>query len=206
MRRSEQDAALQELYERVPEIPDCDGRCWISCGPVGMSDRELRRIRDAGYPVASFEQAKMKAETHWCEALTSGKRCAVYSLRPLVCRLWGAVESMKCPYGCVPEGGWLDDETGYALIAEAERIGGNRLPPPPPSRAALDAMRKVMEDGRGGIALRQQHNVPRAFRKEAVEFACPHCGFVLTKPDKDIRLGLCSNCRRMVPVPPSADG
>lgn len=34
--RSEMDAQLAELYAQIPRIPDCDGRCWTSCGPVAI--------------------------------------------------------------------------------------------------------------------------------------------------------------------------
>lgn len=39
------DQQLDALYRRIPEIPDCDGRCWTSCGAVAMSRREHERIR-----------------------------------------------------------------------------------------------------------------------------------------------------------------
>jgi len=123
--RSQMDAGLQALYDQIPAIPDCDGRCWTSCGPVGMSDRERQRIRQAGYRITPYEQAMARIDTFWCEALTEGRRCAVYELRPMICRLWGAAEGLRCVYGCVPEGGrWLSDVDAYRLIAESMRIGG----------------------------------------------------------------------------------
>lgn len=123
--RREQDAALQRVHDRIPALPDCDGRCWISCGPVGMSVRERQRIAGSGHRITPALEAMAKRETYWCEALTSEKRCAVYALRPTLCRLWGAVESMPCPYGCKPEGGYLTDDEGYGLLAEAMRAGGS---------------------------------------------------------------------------------
>ena len=90
------DAALQALYDQIPAIPGCDRRCWTSCGPVGMSDREGQRIRRAGVRITPYEQAMAKVERFWCEALTGDKRCAVYDMRPMICRLWGAVESLPC--------------------------------------------------------------------------------------------------------------
>lgn len=56
--------------------------------------------------------------------LTEEHRCSVYEIRPMICRLWGLVRGMPCPYGCRPEGGLLPDEEGQRLLREAERIGG----------------------------------------------------------------------------------
>jgi hypothetical protein len=90
-----------------------------------MSVRERQRIAQAGHRITPPLEAMAKQETYWCEALTAEKRCAVYELRPALCRLWGVIESMACPYGCKPEGGYLSDDEGYQLLAEAMRAGGS---------------------------------------------------------------------------------
>jgi hypothetical protein len=56
--------------------------------------------------------------------LTETQRCRVYEIRPMICRLWGLVKGMPCPYGCRPDGGLLLDSEGKRLLQEAERIGG----------------------------------------------------------------------------------
>jgi Fe-S-cluster containining protein len=171
------DAALQELYDRIPAIPDCTGRCWTSCGPIDMSGRERQRIRQAGYRITPADEARTRADTYWCEALTTGKRCAVYEMRPLICRLWGVMESLPCPYGCRPEGGWLPDVVGYRLITEAWRIGGGR----PDLDAATDAEVEaalgaavkrqrldrdlIRRRGAAGELARAEHSIPAAFRR-----------------------------------------
>lgn len=77
-----------------------------------MAPMEQRRIAEKGRVLlplmAAFENA--------CPALQSG-RCEVYEVRPMVCRLWGAVEGMQCPYGCVPPAGYLPDREGQRLLA-----------------------------------------------------------------------------------------
>jgi hypothetical protein len=52
-----------------------------------------------------------------CVALKS-HRCTVYDVAHS-CRLWGIEETMRCPYGCVPEGGWMstDEATEFRLRA-----------------------------------------------------------------------------------------
>jgi hypothetical protein len=196
VRRSQQDAALEELYKQIPKMMGCDGRCWISCGPVAMSARELARIKERGYKIMPHHQAVMRAEVHWCEALTEDHRCAVYESRPLICRLWGTVETMKCPYGCVPEGGWVSDAEAVDLIAEAETIGGSGLPP----RHTGEGFRIRPEEA--GLELRMQYNLPAAFRPKEFVFQCPSCGFALTMPPGFTdRLAQCAHCRKTIEVP-----
>jgi hypothetical protein len=175
--RSEKDAALQALYDQIPAIPDCDGRCWTSCGPIDMSDRERTRLRDAGQRITPYRQALASLDTYWCEALTGDKRCAVYEMRPLVCRLWGAAEGLPCVYGCVPVGGYLSDEDAYRLIAESMRVGGHpgALPEGTDVREALRvamerkevaaAVQRIRTRGRAGDQRRAADTIPAAFRR-----------------------------------------
>ena len=112
-----QDERLTALYATLPAI-DCQGLCSDSCGPIEMSVRERDRIeRAAGRKVTCGAGAS-------CSMLTADRRCGQYELRPLICRMWGVVESLPCPYGCVPEGGRLPDEDGYRLLVAADEIGG----------------------------------------------------------------------------------
>ena len=120
----ETDAKLQALYDQVPVISSCKGRCWLSCGPMDMSDRERTRIKAAGFKITPGRIAKQQADTFWCEALGPDGRCAVYDLRPMVCRLWGTIQSMACPHGCVPDGGFLPEAGGLRLLIAAQNTGG----------------------------------------------------------------------------------
>jgi Fe-S-cluster containining protein len=171
--RSQQDAELAALYARIPVIPDCDGRCWTSCGPVDMSWRERSRIRVAGIRITPWEDAKAWSETFWCEALTEGKRCAVYEMRPLVCRLWGAAEGLECPFGCAPEGGYIPRAEAYRMIAESMRIGGHQNAAS--AREVEEALRRsevaeelsrLRDRGQRGDALRAAEVIPAAFRRD----------------------------------------
>jgi Fe-S-cluster containining protein len=50
------------------------------------------------------------------------ERCSVYEVRPLICRLWGVVDSMPCLWGCQPEPRYLTTEEGYAFLERAREI------------------------------------------------------------------------------------
>jgi len=106
---------LKGLYDQVPDV-GCKGLCAESCGSVAMAPVEQRRI--AGYGV---RLPLMAAFTDSCPALVAG-RCSVYEVRPMVCRLWGAVEGMPCPYGCAPAGGLLADVDGQRLLGRVSVI------------------------------------------------------------------------------------
>jgi len=95
---------LHQIYARVPKIA-CQGLCVDSCGPIQMSKLEYERL---GKPPAAME----------CTLLVNG-RCSRYEDRPLICRLWGVVPEMPCPFGCAIEGELID---GGALLREVSRI------------------------------------------------------------------------------------
>lgn len=125
MKRSQMDAALDELYARVPDV-GCKGLCHQACGPIGMNPREHQRIRDRGVKIPHHQEGLAElVETgdYTCPALDGDNQCSVYEVRPMLCRLWGATESMPCTYGCVPEEGLLPDAEGHMLLAQSLDVG-----------------------------------------------------------------------------------
>lgn len=142
--RRRKEEALRELYAQVPEIPGCTGECWRSCGPIELSDHERRRLRARGYEIGDARKLVVEGfeagvEPHYCPALGPDGKCSVYEDRPMICRIWGAVEDMPCPFGCVPEGGWLSAEEGFRLVTETVAIGGG-------SQAGIDVRPADVED------------------------------------------------------------
>lgn len=106
------DAAIEALYAELPGIA-CRGLCAVSCGPAPMTHRERERLEHAaGAPVVAATPEMN------CSLLVDGE-CSMYALRPLICRLWGVVEGMRCPFGCVPVR-MLSDVEARELI---DRIG-----------------------------------------------------------------------------------
>jgi hypothetical protein len=105
--------ALEQIYADVPAI-DCQGLCHESCGPIIVDKPE----RDSIQRRHGVEVGRLAWD---CPALTLLKRCGVYEDRPLICRLWGVVESMPCEWGCRPER-YLTDAEGFALLARVREV------------------------------------------------------------------------------------
>lgn len=103
---------LDALYAELPRL-DCQGKCAESCGPIMMTRVEWARI-------TKRLKCAPKATTLTCPMLVND-RCSVYTIRPTLCRLWGMVESMPCPWGCVPER-YLTDAEGQDFLLRAEAI------------------------------------------------------------------------------------
>jgi Fe-S-cluster containining protein len=89
--------ALRDLWDQVPKMVDCKGLCHSSCGPVPASPLERKLIEErAGKRLGSRGNLT-------CSMLTPEGRCSVYSIRPLICRIWGAARGVPCVHGCKPE-------------------------------------------------------------------------------------------------------
>lgn len=86
--------AHERLYKRIPTFT-CEPGCTDCCGPVPFSKWEWERIKD---------KRKGDIKTLTCPYAVGG-RCEIYEQRPLICRLFGAVdvETLRCPHGCGPE-------------------------------------------------------------------------------------------------------
>jgi hypothetical protein len=144
---------IEALYAQVPPIPDCRGHCWVSCGPADISPWELKRLREAGHPITPNKIASNSTTEFWCEALGPDGKCRAYVIRPLLCRIWGAVSWLPCPHGCQPEGGWMRDADALRLIFEVTRLGGTGIPVTDEDFAHLDDPAWVAAMTRGLTAI-----------------------------------------------------
>ncbi len=119
----EEIAELEALYAQVPQV-NCRGLCQGACGPIGMGDAEYARLQGDVMPaIARADRVGLSFKQASCPALTMLGRCSVYELRPMVCRIWGAVKSMRCSHGCRPEGGWLSEVDGQILLLRSKQVG-----------------------------------------------------------------------------------
>lgn len=109
--------SLDAIYAQLPAM-HCRGKCQDSCGSIGVTASEQERIEERH----GILLPRAAAFDDHCPALGQFGTCSVYADRPFVCRIWGLVESMACPWGCMPEGGWLDEAKGRELMAAAIRL------------------------------------------------------------------------------------
>lgn len=110
--------SLERIYRAVPTV-ECKGLCAQSCGAIDMSPVERQRIAELGVDIP---KPSIDTITEACPALIDD-RCSIYANRPLICRMWGAVESLPCPHGCAATPGLLMDTGAQALIARSLKLG-----------------------------------------------------------------------------------
>lgn len=119
--RRDTDALLDEVWASLPPM-DCRGLCFDSCGPIRMTTPERQRVRAAGVDIPD---GTYNNGPSLCPALTMLNRCAVYADRPTICRIYGMTRTLKCQYGCEPEGGFLSDAQAYEVLARVFEIAGD---------------------------------------------------------------------------------
>ena len=113
------DPAHMALYARLPAV-DCQLRCARACGPIVANAVEWQRME------AATGRAAWGRDTICPHLDRAAGRCRAHALRPLICRLWGVVETMPCPHGCQPEW-WLTTEEAAALVDEVIALSRGRL-------------------------------------------------------------------------------
>lgn len=124
---------LQSLYDQIPAVP-CSGQCGrdrhnTCCGPIGCTVVEAELLEAfngttcdwVALPDGSVMMDPTERTDLRCPHLGLSGQCEAYAVRPLICRLWGAVERMRCPWGCKPDR-WLSDADAHRLMAEARRV------------------------------------------------------------------------------------
>jgi Fe-S-cluster containining protein len=122
--RTKNERALQQIYAEIPSIPACDGRCAQACGPIAMFKGEWERVkRSAG------RTPRMAKGSLTCPLLSPTGKCTTYTVRPFVCRVWGATRALACPHGCEPER-WLSAEEAKDIFDRIEAICGPEIDGP----------------------------------------------------------------------------
>lgn len=85
---------LHEQYAKVPSA-NCKGLCHEACAFVMCGDLEKKIISEK-----HGNKEMLQAE---CPYLLTNKKCGIYDDRPLVCRFYGVVPGLPCPFGCEPD-------------------------------------------------------------------------------------------------------
>jgi Fe-S-cluster containining protein len=112
---------LQALYDQVSDV-HCKGLCTAYCGLVPFQPVEIERLERAGVTPATAIGRDLT-----CPQLMADGRCSIYPHRPLICRIWGACEELRCPHGCEPDR-WLSPAQAQALIDELKAMDNHAEP------------------------------------------------------------------------------
>lgn len=126
--------AMKHLHDRIPQVT-CLGKCAHACfDRIGMTRVEADQIRRAvTSPGGAVPQA--------CPQLTTLRTCRVYAVRPVICRLWGVADALRCPHDCRPEQGWLSDADALEFLLSAYEIDGTE-----PYASLAAAIRRIIYD------------------------------------------------------------
>jgi len=92
---------IRQIRARIPTF-ECRPGCTDCCGVVPWSPWEAARLGDRAALAAAGLEALAERAPERCPFAQSG-RCAVYEERPVMCRLFGVVEDLRCPHGCGPQ-------------------------------------------------------------------------------------------------------
>lgn len=107
---------LRRIYREIPDV-GCKGLCWKSCNRAPCNETELEAVfRYVGTRERHARPGLL------CPYLTDENRCGCYAVRPLVCRLYGAVHQLQCPFGCKPAGGLMNHKKEGALMLAAAEL------------------------------------------------------------------------------------
>lgn len=118
-------AELQRLYDDLPDV-HCKGLCADSCSVVMMSGLEEARLRERGVDLSADAVYRLVLDLAdgghpRCPALSPLNTCTQYDVRPLICRLYGAAEGLRCEHGCTSTGEVSRAAAG-ALIRRAQEL------------------------------------------------------------------------------------
>lgn len=126
--RKSYNEQLQEIYAKIPKIA-CKRKCQEACGVIPVQRPELKKIRKRAqvdiekYVLDGPDGITMlfDADKSRCPLLDDEGNCTVYDIRPFICRLFGVVEGMRCPEGCIPER-VLTREESAVLVTQIRQL------------------------------------------------------------------------------------
>lgn len=120
---------LKKTYAKIPKL-DCIENCGSACcGLIPLSKIEEKHIKhflkinNLNVKYHNYSLSKTHSEAlkgHMCFFLDNNKKCLIYSVRPLICRLFGVAENMKCPN--VKPNKYLSENEANKLIIKINRL------------------------------------------------------------------------------------
>ena len=90
--------------KKIPVHTRCKN-CGKCCGPILVTKNELKEIKNYVMRMNSEYRRELKEQIKTKDPLAcqfrdeKNKRCAIYPVRPVICRLMGVTYGMKCPEG-----------------------------------------------------------------------------------------------------------
>jgi len=117
---------LRAIYAAVPSVT-CKGLCHDQCTIIPIAKAERRAISDhTGHRVKTMPGMKQAVMRPADDGLTcrylKKSRCAIYYVRPMICRLYGAADGLECPHGCRPVAGLLSQDVVRELLLRLEAL------------------------------------------------------------------------------------
>jgi hypothetical protein len=137
---------LQDLYDQIPDV-ECKGHCGrdrhdTCCGPIACTHLEAELLDNFMGITSPWEPGepgyvRMEIEklfpTAICPHLGIDGRCLSYEVRPLICRLWGVIPQLRCPWGCKPKKLLSSEQAGKLLDESIRRSVLHYLKHPEPT-------------------------------------------------------------------------
>ena len=120
------DRVVDDIYASLPTVA-CQRKCGRQvCGPIVAFPTEQRRMEQVGFPIrlTSLHEGPDGLRCSFYDHEHDG--CRVHSVRPLLCRIYGAVLNPKmiCPWGCAPSF-WLTDEDVAGMLKRLTAVDGD---------------------------------------------------------------------------------
>lgn len=103
--------SVDQIYASIPDV-GCTGRCFECCSFIGTWEAEKRRLRSKGISLPQIHEAP-------CHHLDWKNQCGIYENRPLICRLYGVIPQLQCPFGCKVL--WTEEQ-GQAVMLEIDGV------------------------------------------------------------------------------------
>lgn len=126
MNQQQIESELKRIYAQLPTI-ECKKQCTAYCTTIMLTELEHELILKAegsvgpteGYVMSDRaltpgQPALMTRTCGLCPALKDGL-CSVYDRRPLICRVFGLTQLLRCPFGCTPSR-WLSERESKKLF------------------------------------------------------------------------------------------
>lgn len=116
------DERHKKIYDMIPTFECIDG-CTDCCGIVPFSGFEWEQLKPDEIKTKSFAEI---IENPACPFIEDGKHCGIYEKRPLMCRIYGTIENLKCPHDKKPLK-FLTREQERYIMREYKRLTKKKL-------------------------------------------------------------------------------